>query len=128
MYDRFQTSTPNLSNNSPLIQLKHTHRLEGVDGKQFKSRMTQLETWFIEFSDVQRNVVLRKLFPHFTPAQIQLLLINMEPFMDAFCMHNCQVSFVINNDDIVKFQKPFDMFKDDNSNLLRSYVLTVNCT
>ena len=88
---RIQSSTPNLTN-SPLLRVKQGHRLEGVDGQQFKGRMSSIESWFNEFSDVQRNVVLKKLFPLFTPAQIQLLVTTMEPFIDPFCMHNCQVS------------------------------------
>ncbi|KAI6651755.1 hypothetical protein LOD99_5003 [Oopsacas minuta] len=91
MHDRIRRSTPNLANNSPLIRVKHGHRLEGVDGKEFKTRMSKIESWFNEFSDVQRNVVLRKLFPLFTTAQVQLLITTMEPFIDPFCMHNCQV-------------------------------------
>ena len=88
MHDRIQ------SNNSPLLQAKQSHRLEGVDGQQFKGRMSAIESWFNEFSDVQRNVVLKKLFPLFTPAQIQLLITTMEPFIDPFCMHNCQVRYL----------------------------------
>ena len=93
MHERIQNSSPNLSN-SPLLRVKQGHRLEGVDGQQFKGRMSSIESWFNEFSDVQRNVVLKKLFPLFTHAQIQLLVTTMEPFIDPFCMHNCQVSYL----------------------------------
>ena len=94
IHDIARRSTPNLACSSPLLHAKKGNRLEGVDGKLFKTRMSKIDNWFNEFSDVQRNVVLKKLFPLFTTAQVQLLITTMEPFMDPFYIHNCQVCSV----------------------------------
>lgn len=75
---------------SSCCECPHIPYVKGVDGSVFKDRMELLTSWFAEFNDQQRNMMLLRLLEDCNCAQMHLLSVHMEPILHHGCPHNCQ--------------------------------------
>lgn len=62
----------------------------GVDGAVYKKRMEVVLNWFHDFSDQQKNSMIKKLLEQCDLPQMHMLSVTMEPILHKHCPHNCQ--------------------------------------
>lgn len=63
---------------------------EGVKPPDFKERVKTMVQWFSDFSDEQKNLVLKELFVSCELPQLHLLSVKMEANLHHGCPPNCQ--------------------------------------
>ncbi|XP_022096084.1 uncharacterized protein LOC110982156 [Acanthaster planci] len=62
----------------------------GVEGAIFKHRMELIQLWFDEFSDQQKNTMIKRLVEQCDLPQMHMLSVTMAPILHQSCPHNCQ--------------------------------------
>ncbi|XP_067682984.1 F-box/WD repeat-containing protein 7-like [Haliotis asinina] len=63
---------------------------EGVKPCVFKEKLATMKRWFADFSDEQKNIVLKSLLSGCDLPQIHLLSVKMEANLHRGCPPNCQ--------------------------------------
>ncbi|PIK50413.1 putative F-box/WD repeat-containing protein 7 [Apostichopus japonicus] len=74
----------------PCFQDRRKNQLLGVDGAVYKERMELVMSWFHEFSDQQKNSMMKTLLEQCDLPQMHMLSVTMEPILHKHCPHNCQ--------------------------------------
>ncbi|XP_028398029.1 uncharacterized protein LOC114521707 [Dendronephthya gigantea] len=70
--------------------LKSEEIAQPVPGETFKMRTELMLTWFKEFNDEQRNIILKKILNRCELPQMHLLSVAMENNLHKTCPPNCQ--------------------------------------